>query len=250
MCKERGVAFLVDTQAWRYWDQRTFVTEKFTAVPYAPPGPLPDCNRAEVRSFVAACLETQDQLGAKAFLLPGLVPKSASRDVHNQALELLETSQDLLPRGLPCFAFIGGHTSSMDLARNLVEDLLSWVTGVYGVYGVHAADAGLGEGESFDYGAKIRGHVVPREQATPARPSKGRLYVPQLGRSLSSEEWGRIMQVPALRGQLLCRLPCCAFGRQVDDTPARGREHSLHSRIADAKQLPNLACATIQNHRA
>ena len=83
---------------------------------------------------MAACLETQDQLGAKAFLLPGLVPKSASRDVHNQALELLETSQDLLPRGLPCFAFIGGHTSSMDLARNLVEDLLSWVTGVYGVY--------------------------------------------------------------------------------------------------------------------
>jgi hypothetical protein len=86
MCKERQVSFFVGTQAWRYWDERTFVTEKFTAVPYAPRRPLPDCNRDELHSFVAACLVTQDHLGATAFLLPGLVPKSAIHEVHDQAL--------------------------------------------------------------------------------------------------------------------------------------------------------------------
>jgi hypothetical protein len=44
------------------------------------------------------------------------------------------------------------------------------------------------------------------------------------------------MSVPALRGQLLCRLPCCAFGQPIDSTPSRGREHSLHSRVAEARQ--------------
>jgi len=73
MCKDRGVAFFVDTRAWRYWDHRTFVTEKFTAVAYAPPRPLPDCSREEVRSFVAACLETQDRGGGAPDLhVPGV----------------------------------------------------------------------------------------------------------------------------------------------------------------------------------
>ncbi|MDA8061983.1 MAG: hypothetical protein M0T80_06025, partial [Actinomycetota bacterium] len=52
-------------------------------------------------------------------------------------------------------------------------------------------------------------------------------------------EWNRLMQVPALRGQLLCRLPCCAFGLPVETTPRRGREHSLHCRVAEANALPN-----------
>ena len=53
------------------------------------------------------------------------------------------------------------------------------------------------------------------------------------------------MQVPALRGQLLCRLPCCAFGLPVETTPHRGREHSLHCRVAEAKALPSVGLPTI-----
>jgi len=30
MCRDQGVSFLVDTQAWRYHDPRTFLVEKFT----------------------------------------------------------------------------------------------------------------------------------------------------------------------------------------------------------------------------
>jgi len=73
----------------------------------------------------------------------------------------------------------------------------------------------------------------------------GRLYVPQLGRSVSAVEWDRLMQVPVLRGQLLCRLPCCAFRLPVETTPRRGREHSLHCRVAEANALPGSGHPTV-----
>jgi hypothetical protein len=245
LCKDRGVAFFADTQGWRYWDSRTFATEKFTGAPYAPARPLVDCTREEVRSFLRASLEAQYKLGASAYLLPGVVPSAARQDVHDQALDLIGTAEDVLSSGLPCVAFVGAHTSSMDATYQLVRDLPSWLTGVYlqltpmnplhdspskiidylnllslaakrdlvviggrlaglGLLarrlGVHGVDAGLGEGESFDYGAKIASYLAARDSANTARPIKGRLYVPQLGRSLSSEEWGRLMQVPAVAG--------------------------------------------------
>ncbi len=209
----------------------------------------------------------------------------ARQDLHDQALDLIGTAEDVLPSGLPCVAFVGVHTSSMGAAYQLVRDLPSWLTGVYlqltpmnplhdlsskiidylsllslaakrdlvviggrlaslGLLarrlGVHGMDAGLGEGESFKYGAKIASHLAARDSTNIARPIKGRLYVPQLGRSLWSEEWRRLMQVPAPRGQLLCRLPWCAFGRPIDETPTRRREHSLHSRIDEAKRARSL----------
>lgn len=53
-------------------------------------------------------------------------------------------------------------------------------------------------------------------------------------------EWSRLMEVRSLRGQLVCRLPCCAFGQPIENTPSRGREHSLHSRIAEARWHPGV----------
>jgi hypothetical protein len=103
--------------------------------------------------------------------------------------------------------------------------------------GIPGADAGLGEGESFVYGAKVKNHEPRATTDRQPRLPMGRLYVPQLGRSVSAAEWARLMQIPALRGQLLCRLPCCAFGLPVETTPQRGREHSLHCRVAEAKAL-------------
>ena len=37
LCRDRGVSFLVDTQAWRYHDPRTFLVEKFTTTPTPRP---------------------------------------------------------------------------------------------------------------------------------------------------------------------------------------------------------------------
>lgn len=290
LCRDRGVSFLVDTQAWRYHDPRTFLVEKFATTPYAPAGPLAASDRSALNRLVEANLETQATLGASAYLLPGVIPANAHDDVHALTLTLLETAQAALPDARPCVAFLGVHTASMDAAHQLVDDLPHWIDGVYlqlspvnplhdspskiidalmlmrhatqqgfsviagrlaglapllRAAGIAGADAGLGEGESFAYGAKIKNHEPRNGTEHQPRLLGGRLYVPQLGRSVSVREWDRLMQVPALRGQLLCRLPCCAFGLPVETTPRRGREHSLHCRVAEAKALPGSGRPTI-----
>lgn len=281
LCRDRGVSLLVDTQAWRYRDPRTFLVDKFLATPYAPPAPLTMADRSTLSHFVEADLKTQESLGASAYLLPGVVPRDRDDDVRADALGLLELARQSLPEARPCIAFVGAHTSSMEAAHQLVDDLPHWIDGVYvqltptkplhdsaakiidglmlmrhimqqgftviagrlagltpvlRAAGIPAADAGLGEGESFSYGEKVKNHEPRSDQRQP-RPLGGRVYVPQLGRSVSAAEWGRMMDVPALRALLLCRLPCCAFGKPIETTPQRGREHSLHSRVAEAKLL-------------
>lgn len=281
LCRDRHVSFLVDTQAWRYRDARTFLVPKFAQTKYAPSIPLADCDATARGSFVRACFEAQASLGASAYLLPGLVPKGRDDDIRGESLALLDAAEKVVPGNpRPCFAFIGAHTGSMEAAYKLVDDLPHWLEGVYlqvtplspmsdspskiidillfmryaaqkgftviggrlGGLGslaraldIPGADAGLGEGESFDYGPKVAGCIPRSSDAKPPRPVTGRLYVPQLGRSVSSAEWGRLMQIPALCGQLLCKLPCCAFGRTIETTPGRGREHSLHCRVAEAR---------------
>ena len=290
MCRDRGVSFLVDTQAWRYRDSRTFLVDKFKATPYAPAGPLAANDRSALSDFVDADLKTQASLGASAYLLPGVIPNGPHDSVRAETLALLEIAEAKLPDARPCIAFIGAHSSSMDAAQQLIDDLPHWIDGIYlqltpvnpmrdspskiidglmlmryaiqqgftviagrlaGITpllrsaGISGADAALGEGESFAYGTKVKNHEPRTNDERKPRPITGRLYLPQLGRSVSAREWARLMQVPALRGQLLCRLPCCAFGLPVETTPQRGREHSLHCRVADAKALPGSGRPTI-----
>ena len=131
LCRDRGVSFLVDTQAWRYHDPRTFLVEKFTTTPYAPAGPLGASDRSTLSRFVEADLETQASLGAAAYLLPGVIPANQRDDVHALTLTLLETAQAALPDARPCVAFLGVHTASMEAAHQLVDDLPHWIDGVY-----------------------------------------------------------------------------------------------------------------------
>jgi hypothetical protein len=278
------VRYLIDTQAWRYRDERTFAVEKFASAPYVPPAPLGSCDLAALRAFVGSCLEMQHSLGAAAYLLPGVVPLNAADDTRHLSLALLEIAETTLTATpLPCIAFIGVHASAMDAAHRLIDDLPLWLEGVYlqitpvnplndspariidclalaqravqrgftviagrlaGIgplaraIGIQGSDAGLGEGESFDCASKLRSQLPRQGVAGGPRSVTGRLYCPDLGRSLSSAEWRRIMSVPALRGQLLCKLACCAFGQPVESTPSRGREHSLHAQVAEARQFP------------
>jgi hypothetical protein len=293
LCRDRGVSFLVDTQAWRYRDPRTFLVDKFIATPYTPARPLIAANRSVLSDFVEADLKTQASLSASAYLLPGIIPNGPHDDIRAETLALLEIAETKLPgEARPCIAFIGAHTSSMEAAGKLIDELPHWIDGIYlqltpvnplhdspskiidglmlmrhavhrgftviagrlagltpllRAAGISGTDAGLGEGESFAYGAKIKNHEPRTGTEKQGRPISGRLYVPQLGRSLSAKEWGRMMSVPSIRGQLLCRLPCCAFGRPVETTPQRGREHSLHCRVADAKSIPGVSRQTISD---
>lgn len=291
LCRDQGVSVLVDTQAWRYRDARTFLVDKFTAPPYAPTSLISLFAPAQMRSFVDADLQTQASLGAAAFLVPGAVPKSAHDDVTEVTLELIDAARPTaLAEPRPCVAFVGAHSSSIERAYALIDRLPLWLEGVYiqvtpsnplrdsaaklidalvlmrhaaqrgftvlggrmaalgplaRALGVHGTDAGLGEGESFVYASKMKNHELRAEGSSPPKVLGGRVYVPQLGRSVSAAEWSRLMAVPALRGQLLCRLPCCAFGQSVETTPSRGREHSLHSRVSEARQHSGVGSTAI-----
>ena len=283
LCRFRGTKFMVDTQAWRYRDARTFSMKKFIEVPHAPAGPIFTVDKSELRDFVRADLALQASLGASAYLLPGVVPHGPKDAFREQALTLLAIAESNLPHEpRPCIAFIGAHSSSLEGAHELIDQLPHWIDGVYiqltplnpltdspskiidnlmllghasargfsvvsgrqaalapllRIVGVSGMDAGLAEGESFEYNSKFK-NFAPRPGAnTKGLPLSGRLYVPQLGRSLSSQEWTRLMQVPALRGQLLCQLPCCNYGQSIEQTPHRGREHALQCRITEAKSL-------------
>lgn len=282
LCRDRSVAVLVDTQAWRYHDPRTFLVDKFTAPPYAPSAPLSLSAPANLRSFVGADLEVQASLGAEAFLVPGAIPKSAHDDVTERTLALIDAARPTaLAEPRPCMAFVGAHSSALDRAHALIDQLPLWLEGVYvqvtpsnplrdstaklidamvlmrhavqrgftvlggrmaalgplaRALGVHGTDAGLGEGESFVYASKVKNQEPRAEGSSPPKVLGGRVYVPHLGRSVSAAEWSRLMAVPSLRGQLVCRLPCCAFGQPVETMPSRGREHSLHSRVSEARQ--------------
>ncbi len=282
LCRQRGTRFMVDTQAWRYRDGRTFSMRKYVDVPYAPSRPISTANKSQLRDFIQADLAIQSSLGASAYLLPGIIPDGPKDDIRNESLALLEVAETCIPvEARPCIAFIGAHSSSMETAHDLIDRLPHWIDGVYiqatplnpltdspskiidslmllahavsngfsvisgrqaafspllPIVGVKATDAGLAEGESFEYNARFKSYA-PKAGAKTNVPLSGRLYVPQLGRSFSSTEWSRLMKVPALRGQLLCQLPCCSYGQSIEQTPHRGREHALHARIADAKNF-------------
>jgi hypothetical protein len=122
---------MVDTQAWRYRDPRTFLVNKFTAMPYTPTSPLAAADRPALSDFVEADLKTQASLGAAAYLLPGVIPNGSHDDVHAETLALLEIAQSKLPDARPCVAFVGAHTSSMEAAHQIIDDLPHWIDGVY-----------------------------------------------------------------------------------------------------------------------
>lgn len=106
LCRDRGVFLLVDTQAWRYRDARTFLVEKFTAMPYAPTSPISLSAPARTRSFFRADLERQASPGARALLVPGAILKSAHDDVTEMTLQFIDAAQPTaLADGKSCLAF-------------------------------------------------------------------------------------------------------------------------------------------------
>lgn len=150
------------------------------------------------------------------------------RDSAAKLIDALVLMRHAAQRG---FTVLGGRMAALGpLARAL---------------GVHGTDAGLGESESFLYASKVKNHEPRAEGSSRPAVLGGRVYLPQLGRSVSAAEWSRLMTVPSLRGQLLCRLPCCGFGQPIETTPSRGREHSLHSRVSEARQYSGVGSTAI-----
>jgi len=97
--------------------------------------------------------------------------------------------------------------------------------------GAHATDAGLAEGETFDFASKVR----------PKRPGQGvegkgfgrRVYLPSIGLSVSGKEFRLLSATPGLQQFVRCALPCCQF--KPFDTK-RAVEHSLRARVTEAAE--------------
>lgn len=123
------------------------------------------------------------------------------------------------------FEVIGGRLGA---AGNLLRAL-----------GISATDAGLGDGETFDRGGKVRTGSTGEKKSGP-RPSGGRIYVPEIGRSIWGVEWKRLTAIDSIRGYLVCNRPCCLFRATGETTLSRSREHSLHCRVEEAKRLHDL----------
>lgn len=129
---ERGTKVLVDTQAWRYRDPRTFAVPKHRDAPWAAAQPLVYATEAELRTFVRRDLRTQAELGADAYLLPGALPVNRNDDIlvpTQIAADEALSSSHTAPR--PLVSFVGVHPQALDLLGSLLDQLHQGVAAVY-----------------------------------------------------------------------------------------------------------------------
>ena len=126
------------------------------------------------------------------------------------------------------------YTYAGELGFKVIAGHAGAVTPAMRALGIETADAGLATNEAFDR-ASARRKVSPKPSSPPqGGGAKPRMYLSQLGRSLSDAEVKQLLSVPAAAAELLiCRLPRHRFrgGNFLD----RAREHSLWARVDEAK---------------
>jgi hypothetical protein len=120
--------------------------------------------------------------------------------------------------------------------RHVIAGHLGAMATTLRALGIAAADAGLGEAESFDLNSKIKNQQPRSPQEKGGRPPAPRVYVPEIGRSIDGHLWRELMSVPAIRAELLCRRPCCRF-KSWDTLPQRVTEHALWCRIKESQAI-------------
>lgn len=90
--REAGTNRLVDTEAWRYGDARTWQVERWATLPHAPAGPYDGTDRW-IQDYVRRDLETQASLDVSMYLLPTWFdddPLAMTRRVFDAAVRALE----------------------------------------------------------------------------------------------------------------------------------------------------------------
>jgi hypothetical protein len=115
--------------------------------------------------------------------------------------------------GLPVIA---GHLGSVGLTLRAL--------------GIAAADSGPAEGLSFDFTDAIRRAVPPIPQGAPVkqRPSAVRLWIDEVGQTVTTRQMTAIRADRVAFAEILCRRPCHRF-RISPDTMSVAVHHSLLS---------------------
>lgn len=132
--RDRNVSIIVDTQAWRYSDPRTW-SSKWSTFPYAPTRPFMPC-RQWVHDYVIDDLSAQMKMGGRCLMLPGWF---ASLDHIELAADVaawtLEAFERFRRKGflIPAIAWLpitgGSREASLAAAKVYVES--GAVQGIY-----------------------------------------------------------------------------------------------------------------------
>lgn len=118
-----GVRVLVDSQSWRFADERTWEVAKYASLAHRPSVPLDLDDVDALVAFVEADLEWQLALGADALMLPGLMPqKDDDAGVRGLTLAAEVAMTSGLTEGRPIVGFLGGHSRSIDLVSAMADD--------------------------------------------------------------------------------------------------------------------------------
>ena len=118
-----GTRILVDSQSWRFADERTWEVGKYASLDHRPSAPLDLKDTDALAAFVEADLEWQLALGADALLLPGLMPeKDDDAGVRGLTLATEVAMTSKLTEAKPIVGFLGGHSRSIDLVSTMASD--------------------------------------------------------------------------------------------------------------------------------
>ena len=121
--RDLGVKVLVDSQSWRFGDERTWEVAKYASLEHRPSVPLHLGDIDALAAFVEADLRWQLALGADALLLPGLMPdKDDDAGVRGLTLATEVAMTSSLTEGRPIIGFLGGHSRNIDLVSAMADD--------------------------------------------------------------------------------------------------------------------------------
>ena len=118
-----GAHILVDTQGWRFGDERTQRVRKYARLEHRPAAPLSIDAVDDYVEFIHADVEWQLKLGADALLMPGLMPeKDDDRAIRSLSLavEVAMTSESAAQR--PLIGYLGVHSQSLGQTESHATD--------------------------------------------------------------------------------------------------------------------------------
>lgn len=127
-----GTRVVVDTQAFRYSDSRTWLSPKWSQVPFAPAVPF-DGTRQWVEEFVTSDLRFQSAVGGSAYLLPAWFTARAGADPGHLRWVLEAATRlvgDVVP-AKPMLATLPVQRTALDAGRAAAQVLHHGVAGVY-----------------------------------------------------------------------------------------------------------------------
>lgn len=130
--RAHGTQLIADTSAWRLRFESAFEVKRLAQATWAPIRPVDVTSRDEVATLVRASLRAQAAIGAAVYLVPGFIPVDGNEDLAATYETIIATVTEFTDvDAKPYFLYLGGHTKGLELVHRLIDDLPSFLSGVY-----------------------------------------------------------------------------------------------------------------------